>query len=152
MEPTVLQQVATLKRMDAGALRGRWLALFGRDAPAAYKPRQLVRRLAWRIQELCYGGLSDAARQRLRQIADGDELARGERRAARRKGTGLAPSTRLVRHWHGVEHIVTATADGGLEYQGKRYRTLTAVAKVISGQHCSGPRFFGLADPGKEAS
>jgi hypothetical protein len=48
--------------------------------------------------------------------------------------------------------VVTATADGGLEYQGKRYRTLTAVAKIISDQHCSGPRFFGLAGPGKEAS
>lgn len=152
MEPTVLQQVAALKRMDAAALRGRWLALFGREAPAAYKPEQLVRRLAWRIQELRYGGLSDAARQRLRQIADGDELGRGQRRAARRKGAGLAPGTRLVRHWHGVEHVVTATADGGLEYQGKRYRTLTAVALAISGQHCSGPRFFGLVGPGKEAS
>ena len=62
----------------------------------------------------------------------------------------VSPGTRLVRHWHGAEHIVTATADGGLEYQGKRYRTLTAVAKVISGQHCSGPRFFGLV--GREAS
>jgi hypothetical protein len=152
MEPTVLQQVAALKRMDASALRGRWVALFGRDAPAAYKPEQLVRRLAWRIQELRYGGLSDAARQRLREIADGDELSRGQRRVAKRKGTGLAPGTRLVRHWHGVQHVVTTTADGGLEYQGKRYRTLTAVAKVISGQHCSGPRFFGLAGPGKEAS
>lgn len=152
METTVLQQVTTLKRMNTETLRQRWLVLFGREAPAAYKPEQLIRRLAWRIQELHYGGLSDAARQRLQQIADGDELARGERRPAKRKGNGLAPGTRLVRHWHGVEHIVAATADGGLEYQGKRYRTLTAVAEVISGQHCSGPRFFGLAGAGKEAS
>jgi hypothetical protein len=93
MEPTVLQQVATLKRMDAATLRGRWVALFGREAPAAYKPEQLIRRLAWRIQELRYGGLSDAARQRLRDIAEGDELARGERRMPRRKGAGLAPGT-----------------------------------------------------------
>ena len=152
MEPTVLKQVAALKRMDAAALRGRWLALFGRDAPGAYKPEQLVRRLAWRIQELRCGGLSDVARQRLREIADGDDLARGERRAVKRKGAGLAPGTRLVRHWHGVEHVVVATADGGFEHGGKRYRTLTAIAKTISGQHCSGPRFFGLAGPGKEAS
>lgn len=152
MEPTVLQQVTALKRMDAETLRMRWLALFGQNAPASYKPEQLVRRLAWRIQELRCGGISDAARQRLREIADGDELARGERRVSRRKSAGLAPGTRLVRHWHGDQHVVTATADGGLEYLGKRYRTLTAVAKVISGQHCSGPRFFGLAGPGKEAS
>ena len=152
MEPTVLQQVAALKRMDAAALRGRWLALFGREAPAAYKPEQLIRRLAWRIQELRYGGLSDAARQRLREIADRDELASGRRRPFKRKSGHLAPGTRLVRHWHGVEHVVTATADGGLEYQGKRYRTLTAVAAVITGQHHSGPRFFGLTGPGKEQS
>ncbi len=149
MEPTVLQQVAALKRMDAAALRQRWLALFGRAAPAAYKPEQLIRRLAWRIQELRYGGLSDAARQRLRDIAEQDELACGRRRTPKRKGAGLAPGTRLVRHWRGAEHVVTATADGGLEYKGKRYRTLTAVALAISGQHCSGPRFFGLAGPGK---
>ncbi len=149
MEPTVLQQVAALRKMPLAALRERWGALFGRDAPAAYKPERLIRRLAWRIQELHYGGLSDAARQRLRQIAEADKLARGERRATRRKGAGLAPGTRLVRHWHGVEHIVTATADGGFEHGGKRYRTLTAAAKAISGQHCSGPRFFGLVSPGK---
>jgi hypothetical protein len=151
MEPTVLQQVAALRKMPLAALRQRWRALFGTDAPG-YSAEHMVRRLAWRIQELRYGGLSDAARQRLREIADGDELARGERRQAKRKGAGLAPGTRLVRHWHGLEHVVTATADGGLEYQGKRYRTLTAVALAISGQHCSGPRFFGLAGPGKEAS
>lgn len=152
MEPTVLQQVATLNRMDADTLRLRWLALFGRSAPAAYKPEQLVRRLAWRIQELRHGGLSEAARQRLREIADGDELARGERRSVKRRGTGLATGTRLIRHWQGVEHVVTAMADGGLEYSGKRYRTLTAVAKIISGQHVSGPRFFGLVGRSKEAS
>ncbi len=150
MEPTVLKQVASLKRMDTTALRLQWLALFGREAPASYKPEQLLRRLAWRIQELRYGGLSEAARRRLQEIADRDALARGERRTVKRKSGDLSPGTRLVRHWHGIEHIVTATADGGLEYQGKRYRTLTAVAMVISGQHCSGPRFFVLV--GKEAS
>jgi len=152
MQETVLKQLAALRRMDLEALRDRWRLLFGTEPPAAYKPEQIVRRLAWRIQELRYGGLSEAARRRLKEIADGDELARGERRPSRRKRGALAPGTRLVRHWHGVEHVVTATADGGLEYQGKRFRTLTAVAKAISGQHCSGPRFFGLVGPGKEAS
>ena len=151
-KPTVLQQVAALQNMDVAALRAKWVAFFGREAPPAYKPEQIIRRLAWRIQELHYGGLPDAARQRLREIAEGDERARGLRRASKRKAAGLSPGTRLVRHWRGAEHVVIATGDGGLEYLGKRYRTLTAVAKVISGQHCSGPRFFGLAGSGKEAS
>jgi len=154
-KPTVLQQVAALQKMDGAALRNMWTAFFGREAPAAYKPEQIIRRLAWRIQELHYGGLSDGARQRLREIVEGDELSRGprpSRRTSKRKGAGLSPGTRLVRHWHGVEHIVTATADGGLEYMGKRYRTLSAVAKTISGQHCSGPRFFGLVGSGNVGS
>jgi hypothetical protein len=150
MQSTVLKQVTALQRMGLDALRQQWRALFGTEPPAAYASVQLVRRLAWRIQELHYGGLSEAAQRRLRQIADDDHLASGRQRPAKRKG-GLAAGTRLVRHWHGVEHIVTATADGGFEYQGKRYRTLTAVAKLISGQHCSGPRFFGLIGPSKEA-
>jgi hypothetical protein len=130
--------------MDAGALRKKWTAFFGREAPASYKVEQMVRRLAWRIQELHYGGLSDDVRRRLHEMAERDELSRDLRRVPKRKGAGLSSGTRLVRHWHGVEHVVTVTFDGRLEYLGQRYRTLTAVAKVISGQHCSGPRFFGL--------
>ena len=152
MEQTVLKQLASLQRMGRDALRDRWRMLYGTEPPAAYGTAQLVRRMAWRIQELRYGGLSDGARQRLREIADGDDLASGRKRPAKRKPGTLAPGTRLVRQWRGVEHVVTAMADGGFEWQGRRYRTLTAVAKAISGQHCSGPRFFGLVGPGKEAS
>ena len=145
MELTVLQQVTALRRATLVALRERWKALFGRDAPASYRPEQLVRRLAWRIQEVHYGGLSEAARQRLRQIAAEDDLAGGRRRVPQRRAGALVPGTRLVRSWGGADHAVAATADGGFEYAGKRYRTLTAVAKAITGQHLSGPRFFGLA-------
>jgi hypothetical protein len=145
VELTVLQQVTTLGRMPLPQLRDTWKVLFGRDAPAAYRQEQLVRRLAWRIQELHCGGLSDAARARLRQIAAEDELACGRRRAPKHRVGVLAPGTRLVRSWSGADHVVAAMADGGFEYGGKRYRTLTAVAKTITGQHISGPRFFGLA-------
>jgi len=152
MEQTVLKTLTRIGRMPVGDLRDQWRALYGTEPPAAYGKAQLVRRLAWRIQELRYGGLSDKARLRLRDIADGDELASGKQRPPRRKRRLLAPGTRLVRHWHGVEHVVTATADGGFEWNGTRYRTLTAVAKAITGQHWSGPRFFGLVGPGKERS
>ena len=152
MEQTVLETLTRIGRMPVGDLRDQWLALYGTEPPAAYGKAQLVRRLVWRIQELRCGGLSDGARHRLREIADGDELASGKQRPLRRNRRLLAPGTRLVRHWRGVEHVVTATADGGFEWNGIRYRTLTAVAKAITGQHCSGPRFFGLAGPGKERS
>ena len=150
MEQTVLTQLATLLHMPLEALRDRWRALFGTEPPTSYGRKQLVRRLAFRIQELVHGGLSEGARQRLREIADGDELASGRRRKAKGRKSVIVPGTRLIRHWHGVEYIVTAMGDGGFEWCGKRYRTLSAVAKVISGQRCSGPRFFGLAQNGKE--
>lgn len=148
MEQTVLRELAALQRMGLETLRGRWRAFFGTEPPASYAKAKLVRRLAWRIQELRHGGLSDAARQRLREIADGDELACGRRRKVKGRKTAVAPGTRLIRHWHGVEHVVTATADGGFEWNGRRYRTLSAAAKAITGQHCSGPRFFGLLQAG----
>ncbi|MGB2821614.1 MAG: DUF2924 domain-containing protein, partial [Phycisphaerae bacterium] len=66
-----------------------------------------------------------------------------------RRGVGLAPGTRLVREYRGQQHEVTVCHDGTLEYGGKQFRTLSAVAKAISGQHCSGPRFFGLPTAGK---
>jgi len=152
MEQTVLETLTRIGRMPVSDLRNQWRSLYGTEPPTAYGRARLVRRLAWRIQELRYGGLSDKARRRLREIANGDELAGGKQRPPRRKRHSLAPGTRLVRHWHGVEHAVTATADGGFEWKGKRYRTLTAVAKASTGQHCSGPRFFGLIGLGKEHS
>ena len=152
MEPTVLQQVASLAEMPLAELRDRWQALFGRAAPAAYKPKQLIRRLAWRIQELHYGGLSDAATERLRGIAEQDRLTSGSGARRSRSRRALAAGTRLIREWRGVEYVVTAVWGGGFECGGRRYRTLSAVAKAITGQHTSGPRFFGLARHGKEPS
>ena len=151
MQQTVLETLARIGRMGVDELRDQWRALYGTEPPASYAKAQLVRRLAWRVQELRFGGLSDRARRRLRQIAGGDDLAGGKKRPPKpRKRTALAAGTRLVRQWRGVEHVVTALADGGFEWDGRRYRTLSAVAKAMTGQHVSGPRFFGLASTGKE--
>lgn len=145
MNSTILAKIAVLKAMDLAQLRQQWQGLFGRPAPVAYKPEQLMRRMAWKIQELHFGGLSDACRERLRQIAATDDLAQGRRPQPRRKASRIAPGTRLIRSWGGREHVVTALVDGGWEHAGQRYRTLTAAAEAISGQHISGHRFFGLA-------
>lgn len=151
MQQTVLETLARIGRMGTDELRDQWRALYGTEPPTSYAKAQLVRRLGWRVQELRFGGLSDRARQRLRKIADGDDLAGGKKRPPKpRKRPTLAAGTRLVRQWRGVEHVVTAMADGGFEWDGRRYRTLSAVAKAMTGQHVSGPRFFGLASTGKE--
>ena len=96
--------------------------------------------LAYRIQENAYGGLSAAARTRLRTIAQ--QLAT---RAAVSKPIAprLAPGTRLIRQWREQRHEVTVL-ERGFTYRGSHYARLSAVARVISGMHCSGPRFFGL--------
>jgi hypothetical protein len=144
VELTVLQQVTALGRMPLPQLRDTWKVMFGREAPAAYKPDQLVRRLAWRVQEIHFGGLSRKTRQAIDRIAAEDDLANGRRPAPVRRAGALAPGTRLVRSWGGADHVVVADARGRYEYTGRQYRTLTAVAKAITGQHVSGPRFFGL--------
>jgi len=153
MEPTVLQQVTALQRMPLATLRERWASLMG-AAPPAYSREHMVRRLAYRLQELRYGGLSARAAAVLEQAGGQDGNAGGSRRSRRprRKAGAPAPGTRLVRHWHGRPHEVTVCHDGTFEYAGKRFRTLSAIAKAISGQHCSGPRFFGLPGAGKEAN
>lgn len=152
MEPTVLQQVGALRKMSLEALRQRWRALFGTEAPG-YSAEHMVRRLAYRLQELHFGGLADAALEKLAQAAADGAGVDDARRSARRKAKAAhlpAPGTRLVREWRGRRHEVTVCRDGTLEYEGKQFRTLSAVAKAISGQHCSGPRFFGLPIVGKE--
>jgi hypothetical protein len=151
-EKTILETLARIGRLGVSELRDQWRALFGSEPPSAYGKAQLVHRLSWRIQELHYGGLSEHAKQRMQKIAGSDELASGRKRPPKRKRSVMAPGTRLVRHWRGVEHVVTALAGGGLEWNKKRYRTLSAVAKAITGQHCSGPRFFGLVSMRKEDS
>ena len=144
MERSVLQQITELQGLSFKVLQDRWRTLFGTEPPASYKADTLVRRLAYRVQELHFGGLSQAAHRELEEVAARDE-ARRLKRGARKVLRGTpATGTRFVREWHGQEHIVTVTADGGYDYGGRRFRSLTAVAKEISGQHINGRRFFGL--------
>ena len=150
MEPTVLKQLTELEDMSYAALKERWHSLYGAEPPA-YRRQHMIRRLAYRIQELAYGGLSDQTKAELEQIAEEDQRSRKNRAPARkkRKGTQPVPGTRLIREWKGKRHEVTALADG-FEYGGRPYRSLSAIAKAITGAHWSGPQFFGLRTP-KEA-
>jgi hypothetical protein len=96
--------------------------------------------LAYRIQERAYGGLSPVTRKRLHQLArrlEADPNAKlcGEVR--------IKPGTRLIRDWRGQPHCVTVL-ENGYEYAGKRYPTLSQIARLITGTRWSGPLFFGL--------
>ena len=145
MTTPILRQIAQLPQLSQPELKGLWREYFGVEPPA-YRKGFLVRGLAHRIQELTYGGLSPAHQARLEaHIADEDG---GKRK---RNGHGaLLIGTRLVREWKGVAHEVTVI-DGGFEYQGRRYRSLSAVARAITGTRWNGWLFFALPNPNKRA-
>jgi len=139
MQKTVLRQIDELNQMSMAQLRKRWADLMGTDAGRLGR-QYLMRRLAYRIQELAYGGLSPQARKQLEAVADGRTRSA---KPSKSKKTILAPGTRLLREWHGDRYEVIVEADG-FRYDGKLYRSLTAVAKAITGSHTSGNLFFGI--------
>jgi len=143
---SILKQLTELDRLDFPALKERWRALFGSEPPG-YNRVFLTKRLAYRIQELALGGLPDAARAQAARILDEqgyDELGRpGAARAKKKAAGSLAPGTVLVREWEGERHRVTVLAEG-FEYQGRPYKSLSVIARTITGTHWSGPRFFGV--------
>jgi hypothetical protein len=122
-------------------LKKQWRQLFETEPPA-FNRRYLESRLAYRIQELAYGGLKPETVRRLEKL--GEELDGGNV-ATRKIRADLKPiaGTRLIREWQGVEHLVTVTTDG-FEWQGRPYTSLSAIARAISGTRWNGWTFFGL--------
>jgi hypothetical protein len=151
MEKTVLQQLTELQGMAFAALKERWRSLYGTEPPA-YRREMMVRRLCYRTQELVYGGLADETKAELERVAEEDDRRRQDAQArGRKKDKQLLAGTRIVREWNGQRHEVTAV-DGGFEYGGRRYKSLSAIAKVITGAHWSGPQFFGLRTARKDVA
>ena len=153
---STLRQIAELETLPAARLEDRWRALFGTDPPACQR-RFLVKRLAYRLQEFAHGGLSEAARARMEEIAQEAGLdaeaslpGRGRRAAARKRELPVA-GTRLVRMWDDRRYEVTVTATG-FEFEGRPYRSLSAIANAITGGHWNGRVFFGLGTAAKEGA
>jgi Protein of unknown function (DUF2924) len=138
---TVLTRVAALKSLPIPQLKQQWRDLFETEPPP-YNRRFLEHRLAYRIQELAYGGLKPEALKRLREL--GEQLDGGNPANRRRhhQDRPLA-GTRLIREWQGAEHCATVR-DNGYEYQGRPYKSLSAVARAITGTRWNGWLFFGL--------
>ena len=155
---TVEREIAKLQKMTVGELRTRWQELYG--APARSRNRIFLwRRLAWRVQELAYGGLSERAKRRAEELAcDADLRQRPPRGFAPESLTGTGttvarpfdggarrrlpqPGSTLVREFRGRKESVLVL-ENGFEHGGKIYRTLSAVAKAITGTHWNGFAFF----------
>lgn len=139
----VLARLAALKDMSVKELKVEWEKLLGTEAPNNSRSF-LEQRLAYRIQELTFGGLSKPARQLLDALADEVE-GKKVRKSVISDPRNPIIGTRLVREWDGAEHVVTVLKDG-FDWQGRKYKSLSAVARTITGTQWNGYRFFGLRE------
>jgi DUF2924 family protein len=137
----VLGRLAALQTLPTADLKRQWRELFGTEPPPFNRP-YLISRLSYRIQELAYGGLRPETRARLEAL--GEQLDGGNvvLRRVRADSRPLA-GTRLLREWQGVEHAVTVLPDS-FEWEGRPYRSLSAIARAITGTRWNGWTFFGL--------
>ena len=159
---TIASQIQALRGMTVAELREKYLELFGGTETNSRHKDQLFRRLAWRVQELAHGGISDRAKRRAEKIANDLDARILPPRKSKNGGDGRhkvvriagqntvppAPGTILTREYRGDVHHVSVLEDG-FEHQGKVYRSLSGVAKDITGTHWNGNLFFGLKKRGK---
>jgi hypothetical protein len=136
----VEREVGMLSNLPRPDLLERWRSLYRSDAPKGMSRTMLVHAVAWAMQARAHGGLRPSLRRRLRALSDAKEKTAKPQRIARQS---LAPGSRLVREWNGSTHVVEVT-DGGFVWNGQPHRSLSAIARAITGARWSGPRFFGL--------
>ena len=142
MAPRDLErELAALAYMDGAALRTRWCTLTGGARAPQVSPKLLRLALAWELQAAVHGGLPRRTQQRLEQIAAGKTRTREVR-----------PGMRLVREWNGVLHVVTIGEDGAVHWNERTWKSLSEVARAITGTRWSGPAFFGLKQTRKAAA
>ena len=145
MTDTIVARIAALKATPTPDLRTMWRDLFETDPPRQNR-RFLESRLAYRIQELEYGELKPAIIERLEAL--GEELDGGNAEVRKRRiDDRPIAGTRLIREYQGVEHCATVLADG-FEYQGRPYKSLSAIARAITSTRWNGWVFFGIRRSG----
>jgi hypothetical protein len=144
---TVEAEIARLRGLDVKALRARWRASFGRIAPPQVPRHLLFAMLAYRLQAEEMGDLDAETLRFLKQIdlTPSKQAAVPLTRAFERRWRDLSPGTVLTREWEGQHHRVIVL-DGGFAWQGRSYRSLSEIAKAITGTKWNGPRFFGLRE------
>ncbi|MFO0903724.1 MAG: DUF2924 domain-containing protein [Pirellulales bacterium] len=161
----IAKEVAAMERMTVDQLRSKFTEVFGEGTNSRHK-QWMIKRIAWRMQANVEGGLSERALRRAMELANDADLrltaprerkpaADAEERtvsvaAAIQPSTSLLPGTMLKRDYKGRTIRVTVLADG-FEFEGERYKSLTAVAKAVTGKHWNGFHFFGLRRNGGAA-
>ena len=137
---TIEQRIEGLRAMSPSQKKAEWRRVFGTPVPPALGVALITRAIAARWQEQIHGGLSKAE---LRQLAG--QARKDVRRPRGVRAPAVKPGTWLSRTWHGEVHDIVL--ESGYDYRGERYRSLTAIARRITGAAWSGPRFFGLHSP-----
>jgi hypothetical protein len=137
---SALRQLAALQKMPFSELQDKWRDLYGVEPPH-FKSSFLRKRLAFRIQELFYGGLDESTRNRLDEIADSLE-DRKPKTTVEIDGQ-ILPGTRFVREWKGKLYE-TIVREDGFEYNGQMFRSLSAIATAITGTQWNGRKWWGL--------
>lgn len=153
--PRLLRQITEIKTLPMDALKARWEVLIG-TKPPAYNRTYLENRLIYRLQEIAFGGVAPETREQMNALLEatghddhGVQSRRVKQQVKLEQANKLLPGTRLVREWQGKSYQVLVSARG-YEMDGLPYRSLTAVAKAITGQHLNGWVFFGLRPNEKE--
>ena len=134
------EALARLPELDLGELRQQWHILYKTEASPHFSRDLLVRAVAYRMQEVALGGLRSGRQRQLHQIA---QQFKETGAATTPRRPELKPGTRLVREWQGQTYEVLVL-DEGFSWQGTQHRSLSAIARKITGTAWSGPLFFGL--------
>lgn len=132
MRPSVEEELAALVTLSPAQLCSRWQEVTGAVVPKV-SPGLLRLALAYELQVKAYGGLSRRTQQRLAQLA-----------AAKTRTSDVQPGMRLVREWNDTVHVVTVDDAKAIHWNGRTWRSLSEVARAITGTRWSGPAFFGL--------
>src|SRR5882672_1100830 len=133
-------EIGRLPNLSLLELRNRWKTLFGHPAPKSLRRNFLARAVAYQMQVGAYGGLSVATKRRLREIANA--VRNGDANALL-GSSRIKPGTQMIRQWQNTTHKVTALAEG-FEWDGRTYKSLSAVANSITGTNWNGFAFFGI--------
>ena len=169
MEASTYQQIQALSRLTVGQLREKYLDVFGEETRVRHKV-YLQKRIAWRLQALAEGDLSERVRRRAEELADDADLRLRAPRDPNRPGSAdvrartteghISPSrdprlplpgTLLARKFRGRD-VVVKVLDEGFEFEDRRYQSLSAIAKEVTGSKWNGFLFFGIADGGAPAN
>ncbi len=139
-DDAVAVKLQALAEMNYDALRAEWRRLYRAQPPKRVSRDLLMLGVGWKVQERAYGGLGAATKRRLADLAKTVER-NGD--VTRNRVARLKPGAKLIREWQGEIHTVIVLEDG-FEWRGTQWRSLSAIAREITGVHWSGPRFFDL--------